>query len=256
MKNKFLIMIVILTIILASCSENTLNENSKSNSEKDLLGMILNQIDIPDNLYYQFYVYKAKQSLLINANDTVYSIQDSAFQNFYNAYLFDNAGTVSIAGYNLTHSSNGTYNNFVNNIDLDGNNKEYIVQGGGDVPAFSFELENPLSFASILSPGHGSTQDNDNIMTVTWTSEPTKNMTVVLSILSNEADSAYVGIYDKVLPDNGSYTFQPSDLQQFKTGIVMILLRRGNYTFDEAPNGKQYGAFTFSQDAVCINLTD
>ncbi len=255
MKKMFVIMIVFFAIILASCNENALNDNSKSKSGKDLLGMILNEIDIPDNLYYSFYVYKSKQSFLVNEDDSLYSVQGSEFQNFYNAYLFDNAGTVSIAGNNLQYS-NGTYNNFEDDVDLDGYDKEYLVQGGGSVPSFSFELESPLNYANILTPTHGATHDANNNLTVTWTPEPSKNMTVVLSLLTRENDSTYLGIYEKVLTDNGSYTFPPSVLEQFKSGILQILLRRGNYIFDEAPNGKQFGAFTFSQNAICINLTD
>jgi hypothetical protein len=255
MKKVLIIMSVIIAFIMVSCNENVLNENSKSKSGGDVLGMILNQMNLPDDLSYSFYVYKAKQSILINAFDSLYSIQDTVYHNRYNAYLFDNAGTVSIAGNYLQHSS-GTYYNFDDIVDLDGSNKEYVIQGGGSVPAFDFELESPLNFAEILTPAHGTVHDANNNLTVTWTPEQSKDMTVILSLLSRESDSTYLGIHDVILSDVGTYTFQPSILGQFKSGILMILLRRGNYTFGEAPDSKQYGAFTFSQNEKCIILTD
>lgn len=256
MKNKFLFMVLVLSIILSSCGENILNDNSTKNTSNDMLGLIMQSKEIPDDLHYSFFVYKSKQSLLIDANDSLYSIIGTEYSNYYNAYLFDYAGNVSIANHNLTHSSNGSYNNFSNIVELDGNEKEYVVQGSVDVPAISFELENPLNFANILTPLHNSVHDNDNSLTVTWTPEPTKNMTVMLTLMSEASDPLYTGIEDKVIADTGTYTFTASELQQFKTGILKILLRRGNYKFGYASNGKQYGAFAFSQNSIDIILND
>jgi hypothetical protein len=256
MKKMFAFIFLVLVFILSSCQDSSLNDYSKTNVGKDLLGMILNEFEIPDDLSYSFYVYKAKQSILINADDSLYSITNTPYQNFYNAYLFDNAGTVSIAGNYLQHS-NGTYNNFVDDVDLDGSNKEYVIQGGGSVPAFSFQLESPLNYATILTPAHASIHDADNDLLVSWAPEPSKNMIVVLSLLTRENDSTYLGIHEVVLTDDiGSYSFPSSILQQFKSGILQILLRRGNYTFGYAPNDEQYGAFTFSQNSIRIVLTD
>lgn len=92
-------------------------------------------------------------------------------------------------------------------------------------------------------------------MTIEWQPEINQNMAVIISLSSKENISNYY--FQEYLPDNSGKFIVPKEiLQNFKTGIIDLLIRRGNYKLGKAPDGKTYGTFLYTQNSIAVILEE
>ncbi len=122
----------------------------------------------------------------------------------------------------------------LSNVNFDGSQHNWSVEGNDSISAFTGSIASPTIF-SVSSPENNSTVNKENGLEITWDGSATDSKILIIVASENTDIAPYV---KENLPDNGSFSIPSSDLSSF-SGKVYLQVAKYNYT-TKNNNGKNY----------------
>lgn len=155
-----------------------------------------------------------------------------------------NAGTVSINGFELgqTVSSGTTFYMTPSaanptellDVPFDGSNHNWIVSGGGGIPALSGHVSSAESF-TLSSPVLNAAVSRSANLQVSWSNPSSAR--VMIMLMASGGSKYYIA---QDLVDDGSHTIPSSSLSSFPAGNAALYIIKYKYSSINGSDGKTY----------------
>jgi hypothetical protein len=253
--------LVLSTIILQSCSQNSPTNTSRGNNSQsvnDFTFALPNGVS-NDDIIARMMIYTDKSYYDGFGREVTITRSDAVFWKPGYRYSIK-AGNVSIGNQLLELYSAPLDSGSVDSIyayggeypliNFNNTNYTFSVTGNSDIQPINMTVQSPSSSVTVTSPVRGTNFSTNSPLTITWggTTDPANSIRVSVT--------GQNGAINKYVDDTGSITLTTGELSVLGTGSVTIEISRGKYVLEPLSNGKYAVALIFSSHQVECNASN
>jgi len=182
---------------------------------------------------------------------------DSSITERVIGYFFDSSyelaygGTLTYNGSNVPDVVDSTvYMLDTTAVVINGSQNYFNVSGSGSIPSFADTVSSPTGNTYISSPIAGDTVNRTGF-TITWNGVSADTAHVVLMGHASNGNSV---MFEKTIPNNGSFTITSTDLNSFANGELYVGIARVNYKMKTLSNSKKSVVLIHSDHLALVHI--